>query len=113
MADQLPAQPEEREQGAVQEQEIQAQMNPVEAQPLIAPVPINGNAPVAQDAQQPQAEQRASTPWIIPHNYDNVRGRAKQQSERARDAGLIWQVLAASSTSATIRSIAKALIREE
>jgi len=107
MADQLPPQPEEREQGAVQEQEIQAQMNPVEPQALA--LPQAAPAPVAQGAQQPQAEQRASTPWIIPHSYDNVRGRAKNRAERMYNVGMLWEVLAKSSTDPAIRGIAEAM----
>lgn len=75
---------------------------------------------VAQEEQQGQTDQQAAptqqgprrtNQWLIPHKYDDGK-QQKINAERARDAGMLWQVLAASSTSPSIRAIAKALAGE-
>lgn len=102
----LPNVPQEREHGAVKEQEQleAAAPPPIEATPaqmdetsLDAAMAVVEQTPVAQPAQQPAPEQQPQQPnmWRIPQNYAGVLGQEhKPVMQRQEDVGYLWSALA-------------------
>lgn len=123
----LPKAPEEREYGAVQEDENLDATAP----PPIEPTPAQADeeslgrveetmeeaiAPqdaVAQPEQQPRqpTTQRPSM-WRIPHRYDTVLGtQSKKPRQAVEDIGMFWEVLANStSVDPSVQAIARAIM---
>jgi len=122
--------PEEREYGAVAEEEAITQAAPPSLEPSPAEADQEALEAVAgvasqaaageQDEQQRGAEQqyqpvlRQPNMWRIPHRYDRVMApNAKPPMQSVEDMGMYWDVLLASpNVDPTVRAIAKAIIGE-
>ena len=125
----LPSAPEEREQGAVKEQEQLEATAP----PSLEPTPAQADEatlegvmetaaaaaePVVQPEQQGQAGQQPYQPvlrqpnmWRIPHRYDGVLGtQPKSPRQATEDIGMFWDILASSpNVDPGVRAIANAI----
>lgn len=117
----LPNVPEEREYGAVKEQEqIEAMAPPpIEATPEQADAAsmdaamevVAQSAPVEQPEQQAAPEQQQPNMWRIPQNYAGVLGQEhKPVLQRQEDVGYLWDALASDpNVHPLVRSIASSL----
>ena len=122
--------PEEREYGAVAEEEAITQAAPPSLEPSPAEADQEALAAVAdvaaeadtggQAEQQRGAEQqyqpvlRQPNMWRIPHRYDRVMApNAKPPMQSVEDMGMFWEVLTASpNVDPSVRAIAKAILGE-
>lgn len=122
--------PEEREYGAVAEEEAITQAAPPSLEPspaeadqaaLEAVAGVATEAAAVEQAEQQRGTEQQYQPvlrqpnmWRIPHRYDRVMApNAKPPMQAVEDIGMFWEVLTASpNVDPTVRAIAKAIIGE-
>ena len=122
--------PEEREYGAVAEEEAIAQAAPPSLEPspaeadqtaLEAVTDVAEQAVAGEQAEQQRGAEQQYQPvlrqpnmWRIPHRYDRVMApNAKPPMQSVEDMGMFWEVLTASpNVDPSVRAIAKAILGE-
>ena len=112
---------DEAQYGEVQAQEALEQSNPMpEEQAAATPEQIAAQA-AAQEEQQGQTDQQAApaqqgprrtNQWLIPHDYSqSLPPTGKNRAEQIEDVGMLWEVLAKTSSSPVIRKLAGSMRR--
>lgn len=106
---------DEAQYGEVQAQEALEQSNPMpEEEAAATPEQIAAQAVAQEEQQAAPAQQgpRRTNQWLIPHDYSqSLPPTGKNRAEQIEDVGMLWEVLAKTSSSPVIRKLAGSMRR--